>query len=349
MSYEPTFETTGAPDGEYREPHTLPTPTEAWAAYDKQAQPALADRILQGAGARVADWGSQMQQVVNWLGQMRVKDGAEIMQNEWTNKVLNDKTLNKTLNNEELKRWSALVGGSFLALFGLRRSLGSLTLMGFGAGLAYYALTGRSPLARLEEGFKEQRRMGSSLDSNGPIAVKSIIVKAPLSQVYEAWADFETFPRFMQYIRSVAKTGDRHSRWLMEGPLHMRLEWEAETTRQEENKRIAWSSTSGDIKTSGQVTFNALPDGQVEVTVVLKYVPPAGIAGDIFARFFNDPSALLETDLRNFKQFIEAQANAGNGNHHTKANGTTTNGKSASQKARQDKVTTAETKDVTSA
>lgn len=330
MSYEATFETTGAPDEEYQEMHAMPTPTEAWAAYDQQAQPSMAGRLLDEAKA----------QVTGWIEQMTLDNGATTMQNRFTE---------KTLNNAELKRWSALLGGSFLALFGLRRSFGSLTLMGFGAGLAYYAFTGRSPLARLEEGFKEQRSLGSSLDSNGPIAVKSIIVKAPLREVYETWADFETFPRFMQHIRSVAKTDERHSRWLMEGPLHMRLEWEAETTRLEENKRIAWSSTQGDIKTSGQVTFNALPNEQVEVTVMLKYVPPAGIAGDIFARFFNDPSTLLETDLRNFKQYIEAQTtdDERDDKHHTAMKQVTGNGKTASQKARQDKTVTADLKDAT--
>ena len=91
----------------------------------------------------------------------------------------------------------------------------------------------------------------------------------------------------------------------MDGPLHSRLEWNAETTRLDENSRIAWSSIDGDIKTSGQVTFNALTDDEVEVTVMLRYIPPAGIAGDLFATLFTDPEGKLEEDLRNFKHFIE--------------------------------------------
>ena len=112
----------------------------------------------------------------------------------------------------------------------------------------------------------------------------------------------------MQHIKSVSKTGERTSHWSMEGPLHTRLEWDAETTRLEENKRIAWSSINGDLKTSGQVTFNALPDGHVEVTVMLRYVPPAGVAGDLFARLLDDPEGKLITDLRNFKHYIENKA-----------------------------------------
>lgn len=208
----------------------------------------------------------------------------------------------------EIQRWAALVGGGLLALFGLRRSLGSLSLMGIGVGFIYYAFTGQSPIKQLRKGGSGlgQGSIGTStLDSNRPMTVKSILVKAPLAKVYATWADFENFPHFMQHIKSVTKTGERNSHWSMEGPLHTRLEWDAETTRLEENKRIAWSSTSGDLKTSGQVTFNALPDGHVEVTVVLRYVPPAGIAGDLFARLFDDPEGKLTEDLRNFKRYIE--------------------------------------------
>ena len=320
MSYEAPFETTGAPDGEYREAHSSPSRSEAWTAYDRRSpvgrpQEHFQEGLMQNTKEQLNKLGNQvkaqwqqeewpsltaiLQGAADWLQQSNTEMGAGKMK----------QSENKKFNTEEIKRWSALVGGGFLALAGFRRSFGNLVVMGFGAGLAYYALTGRSPLARFEQSFGgKQSHSGSLLDSNGPITVKNIIVKAPLHDVYEAWADFEKFPRFMQHIRSVAKTGEQTSRWLMEGPFHMRLEWIAETTRLEPNKRIAWSSTEGDVKTSGQVTFNALPDGQVEVTVMLKYIPPAGIAGDLFARLFNDPQDLLESDLRNFKQYIERQA-----------------------------------------
>lgn len=135
---------------------------------------------------------------------------------------------------------------------------------------------------------------------------KSIIVKADLSDVYTIWANFENFPHFMKYIKSVTRTGDRTSHWVMEGPLGKDIAWDAETTRLEENKRIGWNSRDGgDIKTSGQVTFNALPNGETEVTVVLQYVPPAGIVGKTVAKIFNDPEEQLTEDLKNFKAFAE--------------------------------------------
>jgi uncharacterized membrane protein len=135
---------------------------------------------------------------------------------------------------------------------------------------------------------------------------KDIIVKASVDEVYNIWANFENFPRFMKYIKSIAKTGDRTSHWVMEGPLGKDLEWDAETTKLEQNKRIAWNSReSGDIKTSGQVTFNQLPQGQTEITVTLQYVPPAGKLGEFVANLFSDPKKRLDEDLKNFKSYVE--------------------------------------------
>jgi len=230
------------------------------------------------------------------------------------------------LDLSKAKYWFSLLGGIYLAIYGLKRSLGSLTIASVGLGLVYYAWTGQWPLsgrlgnAQANQGGRRTASTGSSTPglsgisplnalhtTNDSTSTKNIIVKAPLNEVYQAWANFENFPNFMRHIKSVTKTGDRTSHWVMEGPLNTQIEWDAETTRQEENKRIAWNSINGDIKTSGQVTFNALPDNQVEVTVMLKYVPPAGLAGEIVAELFGNPEGKLLEDLRNFKRDIEAK------------------------------------------
>jgi uncharacterized membrane protein len=136
---------------------------------------------------------------------------------------------------------------------------------------------------------------------------KSIIVHADINDVYDIWANFENFPHFMHNIKSVRKTGDAMSHWVMEGPLGKTIEWDAKTTRMEENKRIAWNSMDGgDITTSGQVTFNALPGNQVEVTVTLQYQAPAGKLGEAIAHLFDDPEEKFEEDLKRFKNYAEA-------------------------------------------
>lgn len=138
---------------------------------------------------------------------------------------------------------------------------------------------------------------------------KSIIVKGDASDIFALWADFSNFPNFMKYIKSVIRTGDLTSRWQMEGPLGKDVEWEAEMTTFEPNKRIGWNTKGrngdGDVTTSGQVTFAELPNNQTEVTVMMQYTPPAGVLGEVVAKIFSNPENRVMEDLQNFKKYAE--------------------------------------------
>jgi uncharacterized membrane protein len=141
---------------------------------------------------------------------------------------------------------------------------------------------------------------------------QNIIVKGNVSELYNLWANFENFPHFMEHIDSVTKLDDRTSHWVMNGPLGISVAWDVETTRLEEGKRIAWSSKDnvGDIKTSGQVTFNPLSHDQVEITVTLHYVPAGGAVGNLAANLMSNPEKQLAEDLRNFKAYAEEKEGA---------------------------------------
>lgn len=134
---------------------------------------------------------------------------------------------------------------------------------------------------------------------------KSIIVKGDISEIYNLWADFENFPKFMKPIKSIKKTGDRTSHWVVEVD-GQNIEWDAETTTLEKDKRIAWNSTEGDVKTSGQVTFTKLPRQETQVTVTLKYVlHNGGARKQAIARLIHDPEDQLQASLRRFKAYAE--------------------------------------------
>lgn len=136
---------------------------------------------------------------------------------------------------------------------------------------------------------------------------KSIIVKSDVMTVFDVWADYETFPNFMTYVNRVTKTGPRASRWEVTGPLGIPVEWTAETTRYEANRRLAWNTKDhdGTITTSGEVVFSELPDTQTHISVTMNYTVPGGKVGEAVATLFSDPAKRLEEDLRNFKAYIE--------------------------------------------
>jgi uncharacterized membrane protein len=137
---------------------------------------------------------------------------------------------------------------------------------------------------------------------------RTIIVKADAEKAFQAWSNFENFPRFMEHVKSVRMTGPKTSHWEVEGPLGKTIEWNAETTTLDTNKRIGWSTKDNqdsDVTTSGQVSFNSLPHGETEVTVILQYKPQAGVAGNLVAKLLSNPEKQLEEDLQNFKKYIE--------------------------------------------
>jgi uncharacterized membrane protein len=136
---------------------------------------------------------------------------------------------------------------------------------------------------------------------------RSTIVKSDVDTAYRVWSNFENFPMFMKYIKSVSKSGNGRSHWEVSGPLGKTVDWEAELTRLEPNKMIAWSTkdNKGDVTTSGEVTFTSLAMNETQVTVIFHYEPKGGTAGDIVAAMFAKPGDKLEEDLGNFKYYIE--------------------------------------------
>jgi uncharacterized membrane protein len=134
---------------------------------------------------------------------------------------------------------------------------------------------------------------------------KSIIVKGQIETIFDLWSNFENFPNFMEPVVSVEHTGENNTHWKVDGPFGTTIEWNAETTRLEKHKRIAWNSLDGDIKTSGQVTFTELPQNETQVTVTVKYIPGESLAEPIFNQLFGNTEKLATESLRKFKSFAE--------------------------------------------
>lgn len=135
--------------------------------------------------------------------------------------------------------------------------------------------------------------------------IKNIIVNGEPADLYTTWLDFSKQSQFMEHISSVTPgdTGTHH--WVMEGPLNTKLEWTTKTTTLEPYKRIAWKTIEGDIKSSGQVTFTSLPQGQAEVTLTSQTIPPTDLIDKVALKLFEDEEVQLEKGLRNFKAFVE--------------------------------------------
>ena len=61
------------------------------------------------------------------------------------------------------------------------------------------------------------------------------------------------------------------------------------------------------MRNSGVVRFDDR-DGATDVEVALEYEPPAGAAGELAARLFENPDEQVEEALRRFQQVVEREA-----------------------------------------
>ena len=69
-----------------------------------------------------------------------------IMPSSYTRSVEPSSETDRFKNIGEVERWVSLITGGALALYGLRRSLGTLALTFGGCALVYRALTGYCPI-----------------------------------------------------------------------------------------------------------------------------------------------------------------------------------------------------------
>jgi uncharacterized membrane protein len=196
----------------------------------------------------------------------------------------------------------AVVGtaGAALVAAGIfRRDVRGTCAALIGAGLFARAVT-NLPMNRLT-GIASRRR---AVDVQ-----KTIIINAPVGEVYAFWSEYENFPRFMSRVQDVKPSEriPRQSHWKVVGPAGAPVEFDAEITQTISNQLIAWRTLPGSVVGhGGLVRFDPEPDGRTRVHVRMSYNPPAGWLGHGIASAFGvDPKRSMDEDLVRMKTLIE--------------------------------------------
>lgn len=135
-----------------------------------------------------------------------------------------------------------------------------------------------------------------------PRIEERIHVNAPVEQVYNFWTNFESFPRFMENVDEVIRTGPKTMHWKAH-VMGVPVEWDAEIIELRPNERVAWQSVSG-TGNSGEITFTRVDQG-TDVYVILDYAPPAGSVGAALDQFTRATERTVEEDLQNFRKIVE--------------------------------------------
>jgi ribosome-associated toxin RatA of RatAB toxin-antitoxin module len=132
----------------------------------------------------------------------------------------------------------------------------------------------------------------------------TVVVNAPVHQVYNLFCHFNDFPKFMRFIKEVTYYDAQRSHWVADvAGTH---EWDAINEGWIPDQQIGWRSFNG-LQNFGRVNFRPIAQNQTMVDVSVSYDPPAGVLGDIGERLgagkhFDD---VLQEDLNNFAKMVD--------------------------------------------
>lgn len=133
---------------------------------------------------------------------------------------------------------------------------------------------------------------------------ESIDVNVPVTTAYNQWTQFESFPQFLDQVEDIRQVDATTNHWRVKIGGATR-EFDTVITEQHPDERVAWKSVAGDVVHAGVVTFHHLSADSTRVTVQFDW-QPADALEKLGAALGVDDHA-VKKDLRNFKEFIEAQ------------------------------------------
>lgn len=138
----------------------------------------------------------------------------------------------------------------------------------------------------------------------------TFIVNRPRNEVYAAWRNLQTLPRFMKHLKNVTEISSTRSHWEATIPQGspVSISWDAEIVKDEPGALLSWMSLPGStIENAGKVEFrDALGHQGTEVKVTIIYRPPAGNIGSGVAKLMNPVfQKIIRRDVLNFKQYFE--------------------------------------------
>ncbi len=144
---------------------------------------------------------------------------------------------------------------------------------------------------------------------------KSVVINQSLEKTFEFVVNAENEPLWQTQVQEAKFTSD--------GPIGVgstsaqtahfmgrRIETTGEITEYEQNVHWAWKSTSGPIPGSGRTAFEAVGEGQTKVTISadLELGGFFKVAEPLVAR---SGGRLMESNLANLKDLLEAEADSG--------------------------------------
>lgn len=132
-----------------------------------------------------------------------------------------------------------------------------------------------------------------------------IVIKRPVEHVFSFYDDFRNLPNFLGDVVRIQVLGDFTSRWTVQAPLGLALNWTVIVTDNQPNSRVAYRTVSMAASVCWDVTFS--PGPQADTTLVREVMSmPGGLIGRaVLGAIGKPPAKELRANLKRLKEFLE--------------------------------------------
>lgn len=191
-----------------------------------------------------------------------------------------------------------IAGGGMILAGSRMRGPAKAGVLASGAALAARSITN----------LEVSKIVGLTEDEEAIKIRKAININASPEEIFRLWANPENYPRFMEHVREVRKTGEGQYHWTVDAPGGAVVEWDAVITHYEPNKKIGWETVHDTpVPQSGFTRLDENEDGSTRLDVQMTYNPPGGLIGHTVASIFGqDPKNQMDDDLVRFQSLMEA-------------------------------------------
>lgn len=131
--------------------------------------------------------------------------------------------------------------------------------------------------------------------------VEDINIGVPVSVAYNQWTQFKEFPSYMKGVVTVDQKDEVESSWRVKVFKSSRM-WDATTTEQIPDRRIAWTSKGAKGTTKGVVTFHPLADDLTKLLLVMEYYPSGFF--EKTGNIWRSGGRRARLDVKHFRRFI---------------------------------------------
>ena len=134
----------------------------------------------------------------------------------------------------------------------------------------------------------------------------TVIIQRPVDEVFSFYRDFKNLPAFLGDVMAVETLSPLKSRWTVQGPLGIRVNWTVKITEERTNELIRFETLSASaLKTRWEIHFAPGPAaGQTEVREVMA-VPLGRVGLAVLALIGKIPAGEVPSNLHRLKQLLE--------------------------------------------